>query len=175
MTTVKICGVLSTRNHSILRRCAGSYMKSHQVRNGKIEVDNLSIGARGKLILATPQEEKQSHESKEFNKEEIESLRYFLSTLEASSSSSTCSLQQSSKTPISHALNAFDTSFKDSCIIDSGITDHMNSSSQFFLSYSPCSSNRKIATADGFFYHSTWNRRGQNHPFIDPKKCPSCA
>ena len=67
MTTMRICGTLSERNHGILGRCAGSYMESHQARNGEIEVDNISIGARGKLIWQIYRE-KQSHKPKEFNK-----------------------------------------------------------------------------------------------------------
>ena len=99
--------------------------------------------------MATPQGEEQSHESKEFNKEEIERLQYFLSTLDKPSLSSTCSLLHSRKPSNSHALNAFDISFKDLWIIDSGTIDHMTPSSWFFYSYSPCSNNKKSATADG--------------------------
>jgi len=70
--------------------------------------------SQGQANMAAPQVEEQTQEPKEFNKEEIERLRHLSSTLEKLSSSGNCSLMHSSKLPISHALNASDTSFKDS-------------------------------------------------------------
>lgn len=83
----------------------------------------------------------------EFNKEEVEKLRSLLGTLEKQSG--TCSLVHSGMLLTSHGLNVSDTPFSNSWIIDSGVTDQMTNLSQNFSTYTPCPSNKKIATADG--------------------------
>lgn len=49
----------------------------------------------------------------------------------------------------SHVFNASDRPFEQSWIIDSGATDHMTNSSKYSHTYTPCSSSKKIVTADG--------------------------
>ena len=61
--------------------------------------------------MVTSQGEEQIHkpkEHKEFNQEEIERLRQFLSILDKPSILGNCSLIHSGKPPISYALNATD-------------------------------------------------------------------
>lgn len=66
----------------------------------------------------------------ELNSNEIEKLRSLLETLQKTPS-------QSSQAKLS------------AWIIDSGVTDHMTHSSPKFITYSPCSSNKKISKTDG--------------------------
>ena len=86
-------------------------------------------------------------EHTELNKEEIEKLKNLLGTLE--SPSGACSLTQSCQYSPSLAFSVLDMSFLGSWVIDSGATNHMTHSSQKFNTYSPCPSNKKIATTDG--------------------------
>ena len=58
----------------------------------------------------------------------------------------TCSLALSGNSQ-PYALNV--STSKGTWIVDSGATDHMTQSSHGFISYNPCPSNKKIATADG--------------------------
>ena len=84
-----------------------------------------------------------------FNQEEIEKLRAFLGTLEKPSnnkSSSTFSLEFSSKVPISIRLKVLNETFANSWVFDSGAIDHMTLSSHQFNIYNLCPSSRKIAT-----------------------------
>ena len=53
------------------------------------------------------------------------------------------------KFPFSIGLNVSDITFANSWVIDSGATGHMTHSPNIFSTYFSCSSNRKIATADG--------------------------
>jgi hypothetical protein len=65
-------------------------------------------------------------------------------------SSGHCSVAAySGKLPLSFGFNVSETASRPSWIIDSGATDHMTPSSKQFSTYSPCPSNKKIATADG--------------------------
>ena len=74
-------------------------------------------------------------------------MRSLINSLEKPSG--TCSLAYSGKFPFPIGLSASGTSFANSWIIDSGATDHMTHTCNNFLTYSPCSSSKKIATADG--------------------------
>ena len=55
----------------------------------------------------------------------------------------------SGKPSFTFCINASEQFFANSWIIDSGATDHMTSTSQFFHTYTPCPSNRKITVANG--------------------------
>ena len=85
-------------------------------------------------------------EQRVFNSEEVEKLRELLGTLEKPSGA--CSLAFSGKSS-SFGLNVSDKSLICSWIIDFRATDHMTHSSQHFITYTPCPSNRKIVVADG--------------------------
>ncbi|KAL6332057.1 hypothetical protein AAG906_020736 [Vitis piasezkii] len=67
-----------------------------------------------------------SSETEGFNKEEIERLGNLLNSLEKTNGS--CSFVQSDKFP-TYALSASNTLHNDSCVIDSGVTNHMTYSS----------------------------------------------
>ena len=89
------------------------------------------------------------NENNMLNKEDIEKLRHFLSSLETPIGS--CSLAHSGKFPKSLALNV-----SKSCplnpeiwIIDSGATDHMTNNASQFNTYTPSPGNRKVKVADG--------------------------
>ncbi|RVW61059.1 hypothetical protein CK203_045850 [Vitis vinifera] len=55
------------------------------------------------------------------------------------------------KFPTSYALSASNTLHNDSWVIDFRATDHMTCSSQSFITYNPCPSNKKIKIADDSF------------------------
>ena len=95
-------------------------------------------------------------------------MRSFLSNMEKPTG--TCSLAYSGKHPFSFGLNASETPFKHSWIMDSGATDHMTHSSKFFSTYSPCPSNKKIATADGSLATVAGTGDVQINPSITLKK-----
>lgn len=63
----------------------------------------------------------------------------------------------------SHGPNASDIASPGAWVIESGATDHMTSSAQTFVSYTPCPSSRKIAIADG----SVTTVAGQEDIFIN--------
>ena len=103
----------------------------------------------GQAHLSTVQpNETKSREKEEFNREEIEKLRALLGTLEKQVSG-TCALAHSGKFPISIGLKVSYETFANSWVIEVGATDHMTHSSKKFITYIPCPSSRKIATADG--------------------------
>ena len=81
-----------------------------------------------------------------FNSEEIEKLKNLLGSLEKSSGA--CSLALSGKPLQPICMNASEKNYANSWIIDSGATDHMTHFSQFFHTYIPCPSNRKIVVAN---------------------------
>ena len=60
-----------------------------------------------------------------------------------------CSLTLSSTPLFSFCINASNRVYDDSWIIDSDATNHMTSKSQLFRTYTPSSSNKKIAKAYG--------------------------
>ena len=60
-----------------------------------------------------------------------------------------CSLALSSTPSFSFCINASNMVYDDSWIIDSDDTNHMTSKSQLFRTYTPSSSNKKIAEAYG--------------------------
>lgn len=91
----------------------------------------------------------QPQENGVFNSDEIEKLRNLLGTLEKPFSSGDSSLALSGESLFSFGLNVSGKLFEDSWIIDSGATDHMTHASNFFHTYTPCSSTRKISIADG--------------------------
>ncbi|KAK8264236.1 hypothetical protein V6Z12_D12G095900 [Gossypium hirsutum] len=93
--------------------------------------------------------EKNSQESPvAFNKDEIEKLKNLLGTLEKFSSIGTCSLDFSGIS-FSQDSKVSDTVTNRSWVVDSGAIDHMTHSSQKFVSYTPCPSNRKITVVEG--------------------------
>ncbi|KAL6345553.1 hypothetical protein AAG906_017280 [Vitis piasezkii] len=55
------------------------------------------------------------------------------------------------KFPTSYALSASNTLHNDSWVIDFRATDHMTCSSQSFITYNPCPSNKKVKIADDSF------------------------
>ncbi|KAK2433017.1 putative mitochondrial protein [Trifolium repens] len=122
-------------------------------------------GGQTHMAAAGTSEGNKSAESVYFNQEEIEKMKIFLSKLEkpAGSSSLAYSGKGSSslaysgkllslnydKFPISFGLNVSNTPSNRCWILDSGATDHMTPLARHFSTYSPCPSNKKIATADG--------------------------
>ncbi|GAV76996.1 UBN2_3 domain-containing protein, partial [Cephalotus follicularis] len=72
---------------------------------------------------------------KGFNCEEIERIRNLLGSLEKPSGA--CSLALSGKSPFSFGLHALKRFSSDSWIIDSGATNHMTYTSQYFSTYTP--------------------------------------
>ena len=81
-----------------------------------------------------------------FNNEEIEKLRSLLGFLDKPIGA--CSLALSSTPSFSFCINASNRVYDDSWIIDSDATNHMTSKSQLFRTYTPSSSNKKIAKAN---------------------------
>ena len=63
----------------------------------------------------------------------------------------------------SHGPNVSDITSPGAWVIDPGATDHMTSSAQKFISYTPCPSSRKITIADG----SVTTVAGQEDIFIN--------
>lgn len=105
-------------------------------------------------VAVNPKQEDGKRETTSLNQEEMEKLRSFFSTLEKPSGSlfpptGICSLAYSGKHCSSFGFNVSGLPLKYSWIMDSGATDHMTHSSNLFSTYSPCPSNKKIATADG--------------------------
>ena len=82
------------------------------------------------------------------NKEEIEKLRSFLTSIEKSVGS--CSFAQSGNNSISHALSVSkDCKTHKIWVVDSGAIDHMTNTLHHFTTYTPCLENQKIRVADG--------------------------
>jgi hypothetical protein len=81
------------------------------------------------------------------NQEEIERMRAFLKSLEKPTG--TCTLAYSGMLPISFGFNVSNIPPTSLWILDSGATDHMTPSSNYFSTYHPSPSNKKISTADG--------------------------
>ena len=82
-----------------------------------------------------------------FNSEEMEKLRSLLGSLDKPTG--TCSLALSGTPSLSFCINASHRVYDDSWIIDSGATNHMTSKSQFFHTYTPSPSNKKIIVDNG--------------------------
>src|ERR1044072_3289719 len=77
-------------------------------------------------------------------------MRSFLSKLDKPAGTSSLAYSVTfGEFPFSFGLNASDTHYNQFWILDSGATDHMTPLPNHFSSYSPCSSNKKISTADG--------------------------
>ena len=81
-----------------------------------------------------------------FNSEEMEKLRSLLGSLDKPTR--TCSLALSGTPSLSFCINVSHRVYDDSWIIDSSATDHITSKSQLFHTYTPSSSNKKIAVAN---------------------------
>jgi len=144
-------GVLTARSPGTQRIDVGNSMENLklQAKNGVSRVDNSQAHfTNSQCNESLPQERTKSGGGKqnELNKE-VEKLKNMLETLEKPMGA--CSLAKSGKYSLSHVFNASDKSFPNSWVIDSGTTDHMTHSTQKFSTYSPCPSNKKIATADG--------------------------
>ncbi|KAL2336894.1 hypothetical protein Fmac_011340 [Flemingia macrophylla] len=101
------------------------------------------------------------------NQEEIERVRTFLSKLEKPTG--VCSLAYSGKFPLSFGLNVSDTPFNNYWILDSGATYHMTPLAKHFSTYSPCPSNKKIATTDGTLITAAGQGNIQINPLITLK------
>ncbi|CAM8951545.1 unnamed protein product [Rhodiola kirilowii] len=89
-----------------------------------------------------------SSESLPFTKEQLEHLYKLFQPQSLNNSNPSCSLVQSGN-PFTAAIAC--TSSDNSWILDSGATDHMTGTSQFFSSYTPCAGNKKVKMADGSF------------------------
>ena len=85
----------------------------------------------------------------EFNREQIAKLKQMLENLDKPSGLGNCSLASSGIVPTSFTLSVSNINRTTTWLVDSGATDHMTQSAHEFVTYSPCSSNKKIATADG--------------------------
>ncbi|KAK8520902.1 hypothetical protein V6N12_004828 [Hibiscus sabdariffa] len=110
--------------------------------------------ARGQSKAYLSKQEEPTEQPFEFNREDIEKLKSLLESLEKPSSTGTSNLDFSGiSSSFSQNFNVSETSTnkstRTSWIIDSGATDHMTNSSQKFLTYIPCPSNKKITVADG--------------------------
>lgn len=81
------------------------------------------------------------------NREEIEKLRSFLTTIDKPVGS--CSMAQSGKYSTNCPLNGSSTVSNGIWVVDSGATDHMTNSSHNLSTYTPCPGNKKIKTVDG--------------------------
>lgn len=90
-------------------------------------------------------------EKKKLNNEEIEKLRGLIESLEKPSSSA-CLLALSCNSPLLFVLNISEKCLANSWIIDSGATNHMTYTSQYFSTYIPCPSSRKITVANGSLF-----------------------
>ena len=77
----------------------------------------------------------------------LKDLRGFLGSFDKPSDS--CSLALSSKSPFPFGLHVSIKCWANYWVIDSGATDHMTHTSQYFNSHTPCPSSRKIIVANG--------------------------
>ncbi|GAV70798.1 UBN2_3 domain-containing protein, partial [Cephalotus follicularis] len=87
------------------------------------------------ISLIRAEESRTGQEKEGFNSEEIERIRNLLGSLEKPSGA--CSLALSGKSPFFFGLHASKSFSSDSWIIDSGATDHMTYTSQYFSTYTP--------------------------------------
>ncbi|GAV66127.1 UBN2_3 domain-containing protein, partial [Cephalotus follicularis] len=87
------------------------------------------------ISLIQAEDHGEGQERDGFNSEEIERIKNLLGSLEQPSSA--LSLVLSGKSPFSFGLNASEKFSSDSWIIDSGATDHMTYTSQYFSTYTP--------------------------------------
>ena len=119
-------------------------------------VKNGPTMGQGQSRVTTMQPRRKTNSFKdqvEFNIEEIEKLKKILGTLEKSTGSSTCSLAFSSNISQSLTLSVLDLPTTRSWVVDSGTTYHMTKSSNDFVTYNPCPSNKKISTEYVFFFN----------------------
>ncbi|KAL6343053.1 hypothetical protein AAG906_017865 [Vitis piasezkii] len=86
-------------------------------------------------------------DSRGLNKEEIERLQNFLTSLEKPNAS--YSLARSDKYSNSFFLRASKDCLSSACVIDYGATDHMINSFYWSTSYNPCLGNQKIKVVVG--------------------------
>lgn len=89
-----------------------------------------------------------SSDSLPFTKEQMEKLYKMFQSQTLGNSNPSCSLAQSGN--FFTAAVACSKS-NGSWILDSGATDHMTGTSEFFSSYTPCAGNQKVKIADGSF------------------------
>ena len=82
-----------------------------------------------------------------FNNEEMEKLRSLLGSLDKPTGA--CSLALLGTPSFSFCINASNKVYDDSWVIDSDGTNHMTPKSQFFHTYTPSPSNKKIAVVNG--------------------------
>ncbi|TXG47841.1 hypothetical protein EZV62_027135 [Acer yangbiense] len=90
-----------------------------------------------------------SSDNVEFNREQIAKLKQMLENLDKLKGLGNCSLASSGIVPTSFTLSVSNINRTTTWLVDSGATDHMTQSAHEFVTYSPCSSNKNIATADG--------------------------
>jgi len=96
----------------------------------------------------TEQKSPEQGDGLDLNKVGIEKLRNFLESLDKKGKG-TCSLALIGISSHSPTLHASRIAQPNSWILDSGTTNHMTPLSHYFITYSPCSSSRKITIADG--------------------------
>ena len=106
--------------------------------------------AQAHLAQSSVAEGSPSRPLTDFNTEEIKKLRDFLETLVKPTDTGSSSLAFSGNSQ-AYALSVLQSTAQGTWVVDSGATDHMTYSSTEFISYRPCPSNKKIATADGTF------------------------
>ena len=129
---------------------------SNRDREGGCRGNSLRKGGQAHVVAETGEESKpkvaaQAETATHLNQVEIERVRTFLSKLEKPTGA--CSLAYSGKFPFSFGLNVSDTTFNHYWILDSEAIDHITPLAKLFSTYSPCPSNKKIATADGTLHH----------------------
>src|ERR1044072_6722161 len=104
------------------------------------------------------------------NQDEVEKMRSFLSKLDKPIGTGSLAFSGTfGEFPFSFGLNASDTHYNQFWILDSGATDHMTPLPNHFSSYSPCSSNKKISTADGTLMTTAGQGEVQISPSITLK------
>ncbi|XP_028066305.1 uncharacterized protein LOC114269225 [Camellia sinensis] len=124
-------------------RCWKPHGKPSNTKNNPWTAKSNQGGGPGQAHLTSTQsggEGEFSQEQSEFNREEIEKLRYFLGTLKKPTGcAGTCSLALSGNSQ-PYALNV--STLKGTWVVYSGATDHMTQSCHGFVSYNPCPSNK---------------------------------
>ena len=118
--------------------------------NGKSSTSSQEWGNRGGQQNSQAHEQTNQSEGQEkggLNSEGIERLRGLLGSLEKPSGA--CSLALSGKSPFPFGLHVSIKCWANYWVIDSGATDHMTHTSQYFNSHTPCPSSRKIIVANG--------------------------
>ena len=93
-------------------------------------------------------EHKEHADGVDFNRVEIEKIRSFLDSLDKKEKG-TCSIALTGMSSHSLTPHASGITQSNSWILDSGATDYMTPLSHCFITYSPCSSSKKITLANG--------------------------